>query len=529
MRKQIYFLNARVTFCPHNLLIFKLNTAILNLQTTNTISNHFIFKFEQPSIKIMQPLEEKYKNYILFAITLCIICLSLLSRLLQEGMFFDGIIYASISRNMAIGNGSFWKPFYTTSFYEHPPLMFGLQSFLYRLFGDHYLIEKLYCFIIVVITSYLIIALWKLANNDETSFKHSYWLPLLLWYLMPTVYWGSVVNLLDNTLGTFTLFAVYIKYYSLIKNRKVYLGSIISVFFILMGFLVKGPTSLFPLSVSILFYISYKKLSLFKTMCISLFEIVLFALLLSTLLLYQPAHDFILRYFNQQVLLSLEGKREVVESSLKHFQVLAEIAMQSIPAILIGLLALIFYKKKKHKSFAYSYQKNHFIFFLLLGLCASLPIMISIKQRSFYLLPALPYFALAFGFILIPLIIILIQNILFNLKRFKIVLMTILILAFIGIAFSFSRINTIGRDEVVLNDLKKFDSYLKSQKQIYISDQISNDWRLFAYLQRYYKITSVNKLSDSIPIMDFKNTNIKIPLGYSKIEGNNYVLFIKKE
>jgi hypothetical protein len=48
-----------------------------------------------------------------------------LPRMAQRGMFSDGLVYATIARNMAIGVGSLWAPNYTqtawSEFYEHPP------------------------------------------------------------------------------------------------------------------------------------------------------------------------------------------------------------------------------------------------------------------------------------------------------------------------------------------------------------------------------------------------------------------------
>ncbi|WP_019218068.1 hypothetical protein [Legionella tunisiensis] len=44
----------------------------------------------------------------------------------------DGIIYAAIAKNLSLGYGSLWQPYYSqtdfSSFYEHPPLVFYFQS-----------------------------------------------------------------------------------------------------------------------------------------------------------------------------------------------------------------------------------------------------------------------------------------------------------------------------------------------------------------------------------------------------------------
>jgi hypothetical protein len=60
--------------------------------------------------------------------------------LIQDDMFLDGVTYAAISKNLAHGYGTFWMPHYTQTkdavFHGHPPLVFGIQSFFFRVLGD---------------------------------------------------------------------------------------------------------------------------------------------------------------------------------------------------------------------------------------------------------------------------------------------------------------------------------------------------------------------------------------------------------
>ena len=63
-------------------------------------------------------------------------------NLISEGMFIDGVTYASISKNLANGLGDFWHLHYTQTlynqFFEHPPLAFGMQASFFKLFGENY-------------------------------------------------------------------------------------------------------------------------------------------------------------------------------------------------------------------------------------------------------------------------------------------------------------------------------------------------------------------------------------------------------
>ena len=58
--------------------------------------------------------------------------LMLFPVVLLRGMSLDGVTYATIARNMAVGIGDFWHPYYTATllhpFHEQPPLAFSLEG-----------------------------------------------------------------------------------------------------------------------------------------------------------------------------------------------------------------------------------------------------------------------------------------------------------------------------------------------------------------------------------------------------------------
>lgn len=486
----------------------------------------------------------KQKNLMILYGVICFMLLSLLSRLLPEGMFFDGITYAAISRNKAIGLGTFWHPIYSGSFYEHPPLMFFIQSFFYKFLGDSYLVEKFYCFIICSLTVSLIVAFWRLIFSKNDLFKDAYWLPLIIWFIMPSVYWAQVINLLDNTMTIFTLSASYLKLWSLLNKKHTYLCSFLSSALIFLAFLTKGPTALAPLFITLIFYFTYKDISLKKAFILNVVDIIFFILLIGLLLCYSPARHFISTYVHQQIINSLVGKREGTRSLLGHFQLLLDIFNQLLLAlVLMGLLMF------KNRGNAISYPRKAFAFCFIFALISSLPIMLSIKQTAFYMMPSFPFYALAASILLVPLVTNRIENMSLSRKRFNITLILISFILVTGVAFSSRLVNTIGRDEYILGDFKIFDKQLKGMKQIYASQKIVTDWSMIAYLQRYYGIDfiqhpsdsvtlsrlqesgialQVQQPSDSISILAFKNPlgRDSVIQGYKRITGNNYVLFL---
>ena len=182
-----------------------------------------------------------------------IICHSWLS----DGMFMDGTIYAVLSRSMANGTGSFWHPHFSDTlfpvFVEHPPLAFGIEGILFRLFGDNRFVERFYSLFTIFLTAIIIVAIWKqLLKKSSTA-----WLPLLFWITMPTVNWISVNHMLENTLAVFLCLSVLFYIKSLHSNRILYL--ILSGTMISLGFLTKGFVTFTPLSLPFFYWLFLRK------------------------------------------------------------------------------------------------------------------------------------------------------------------------------------------------------------------------------------------------------------------------------
>ena len=142
--------------------------------------------------------------------TILIALLLLIPSIIPKGMFLDGITYATISRNLANGLGTLTKPFYTETiapiFYEHPPLVFWLQSIFFTFFGDSVYVEKLYSIATGMFTGWGLLLLWRgFAKDNDKKFN---WIPILLWITTPIVFWAYPNNVLENTLGIFTIFSV---------------------------------------------------------------------------------------------------------------------------------------------------------------------------------------------------------------------------------------------------------------------------------------------------------------------------------
>ena len=80
-----------------------------------------------------------------------------------------------------------------------------------------------------------------------------------------------------------------------------------------------------------------------------------------------------------------------------HFYILTGLFTEQLPPLILTALALLIYKTKKASN---QINKGYFILFLLLGFAGSLPLMLTLVQRNFYFIPALPLFAIAWALLI---------------------------------------------------------------------------------------------------------------------------------
>lgn len=132
----------------------------------------------------------------------------LLPVLVQDGMFMDGLLYATVAHNEANGFGTFWEPRASQlglaglrTFHEHPPLTFGLQALWFRALGSAFWVERAYSLFTALITAGLMAMLWRKLMPKDRPERDLAWWPVLLWVAMPTVHWCYHNNMQENTLG----------------------------------------------------------------------------------------------------------------------------------------------------------------------------------------------------------------------------------------------------------------------------------------------------------------------------------------
>ncbi|MCH7550031.1 MAG: glycosyltransferase, partial [Candidatus Krumholzibacteriota bacterium] len=132
-------------------------------------------------------------------LTASIFCATVLPRLLVDGMFVDGVMYATISRNLADGLGTLWKPHFSMTlfgeFFDHPPLVFWVESIFFRAFGDHYLVEAFYSLCTAAAATLLIVLLWRRLTANYPGLARLAWLPVFFWLSIPQISWAYSNNM----------------------------------------------------------------------------------------------------------------------------------------------------------------------------------------------------------------------------------------------------------------------------------------------------------------------------------------------
>jgi len=406
------------------------------------------------------------------------------NSLLTEGMFFDGVTYASISRNMAEGQGTFWNPHYTQTLYpefrQHPPLALGLEALAFKAFGDHLWVEKAYSVLTFLLSGLLIALIWKRTTNNIRWA----WLPLLFWLAMPLVSWSATNNLLENTMLVFVLLSVYLMIVSYQRNHKLWL--FLAGFSLFLAILSKGFTGLFPLMYPILYCAFDQKRKWIQGPIDSLILLVSVAIFAGIMfLVFPPSLPYLRDYIRLQVIGG--GLHETTVSS--RFYIVYSLLLQLIIPLVLVITLVIFKTKYKDnkKVFEFPPDKAWFYIFLILGLLGVLPIMVSMKQRDFYMLAALPFFALACGHFTLSMVNMLMLKMTPSLRKWLSLSACCIVL--LGVVLNLVHIGKYGRDEALIEAVKKQIAESDGKTVIEIAPEEYTQWAMHAYFMRYGKIS----------------------------------------
>jgi 4-amino-4-deoxy-L-arabinose transferase-like glycosyltransferase len=445
--------------------------------------------------------------------------------LLSNGMFLDGLIYSTVSKNLADGIGTFWNPHFTATFlsefHEHPPLAFEIQSMFYRLLGESRYIDKLYSLLTVIIVGYVILRIWK-----SIGYKNG-WIPLFIWILTPTVFWASYNNLLENTLTIFISLSVL--FYLIYQKNSNYFFIILAGMILSLGFLTKGFVAFFPWTFPVLYWLFFRQKA-FGKMAIDSIGIIVFTLIpLILLVLFIPdAGPSLKTYIDNQVINSLKNIVTVNSRFDIVKRLLNELILPAGLCLLFGIWGRI---RKTPGAFLHE-NNSKSLLFASFGLTGVLPIMISLKQSGFYIVPTYPFFAIATSIFIYPYVDYLITRLNFESKAFKVFKWIAYGLFTAGIILSLCFSNRYSRDKDKIKDVYSILPEIPQGSIINISPEIFDDWSLHAYFARFKNISLDPEPANKREYLLIKNEFYADTLNseYTKIKINTkyYQLFKRK-
>ncbi len=485
-----------------------------------------------------------------WCLTIALLLLRLLPMLFQPGMFLDGVIYTSVARNMAAGEGDFWHPHAnagdTAVWYEEPPVGIWLESLALCAMGDHYWVEKIYSAITGLLTAVVLGGIWRQLFRERPTLGDFSWLPAAVWIALPSWSWMYQNNMLENTLGLFATASVYCSLRATAAARTWLPWLAAAALCTLAAVLTKGPVGMFPLVTPLVIALTLGWQRAVKGLMTTATLGTLFALALAVALMNPDARQFLSHYLHSQVLASMAGHRDLVASRLGRFDILWKIVGQlALPVAAAGWL-IVWTRRREansgnsqdHSSANVASGRSTIAFALLTALSASLPIMLSAKQAGHYAFPSFAFYSLALALWCTPTVISLLASQQSesqldlsasagqspthrNLRWLAVGTAGALVVATILLAGEPHRDGEIYHDTLVLR------THVPRFSAVGIGPELAGDYSLMAYLSRWDDIRA-----DSGPGEHqywLSNSGGAAPDGYTLVEAGlqRYRLFVR--
>ncbi len=430
-------------------------------------------------------------NQLFWYITIGIAVTLTLPVLIQDGMFIDGVLYSAVSHNLANGIGTFWFPSFSYnnmagiqgSFHEQPPLVFAIQAVFYKVLGDSMYVERFYTLLMLFLNLWLIKKLWAYIFRNNASLKEISWLPALLWISIPVCFWSFTHNMHENTVSVFILSSILFMFKAFDEQTtlRFCLMLFISGIFIFLASFSKGIPGLFPIAAPAAI-ILYRKTPLTKILGAMFILLLTVSAIYGILLLNEDAQRSLYNY----VYLRLFKRINDVPTTNTYFDTFFRLIQESL--IMAGLVVMVRYYYTKQKLTRASLDHLAYTFFFI-GLLGILPLMLTLVQKGFYMLPALPYIAFGFSLLMANETVFLLQKAFHTQKRVMILTNVAFGIALLAIVLSASNIGKYSRNEELLTDLHKVGSLVPQHEVINCTYDLQKDWSLQTYLSRYYYIS----------------------------------------
>lgn len=409
----------------------------------------------------------------------------LLPSLSQDGMFMDGELYAAVAHNEAHGSGTFWEPRFSqvglaglSNFHEHPPLVFGMQAAWFKVFGSAFWVERSYALLMAVITAGLLVLLWRQLVPKGAAASFGWW-PVLLWIIVPTVYWCFHNNMHENTMGVFTTAAVLC---SLLAFRGSWWWVAAAAILVFLASMAKGLPGLFPLAAPALLWLAMREGNPSRALALSVVMTVGVVFLYALLMLLPDAKASLHTYVESRLLYRI-AENPTVDHRLATLEML--VTNMAGPLVVAALLIGLQWKKRKQLNTSNAAA----LAMAYIGLSGVAPLMLTMVQKSFYMAAALPIVALSIALWSGTALASWLAT--WSPKGKAVLTLKVIGIATIVVTFGISivRFGEVRRDRELLADVHRIGEVVPAQALVGLQPELWNDWGLQTYLMRYHFIS----------------------------------------
>ncbi|MBK8622086.1 MAG: glycosyltransferase family 39 protein [Saprospiraceae bacterium] len=456
------------------------------------------------------------KNTYFAIISLSVVFGLTLPVLIQDAMFQDAVLYSSVAHNLSIGHGTFWFPQYSAlnlegipSFHEQPPLVFGIMSLFYKLFGSSIYVERVYTVLMIVLNIYFIRVLWKEVYLAANSYSKMWWLPVFFWIIIPVCFWSFRNNMIENTMGVFILISVIISIKS-IQKENFWLGWITSGLFIFLASFSKGVPGFFPIVLPLIWWFVYREVSLAKALQYFAVLVLIPSLIYGIILMFPGPRESLSIYFFDRLIRRVDD----MHTTFNRFETARKLFVEMLPVLISVSILMLVKGKPFFKRIAET--KKEFWFFLLLGFAGSLPLMLTKVQKGWYMVPSFPFFAIAFASICLPFVSEWLSHM--TVRSVRVVKTISFILASGVLVVTALQFGKISREEAILTDVYKIGKVVPQFTTMSVPKEQYDQYNfiLQGFLVRHFFI-SISPEKNLPFFLTEKGKKVAVPYGYEEI------------
>jgi hypothetical protein len=318
----------------------------------------------------------------------------------------------------------------------------------------------------------------------------------------------------ENTMGVFTLGAVYFELKALLKQRQKHFNLILAAIFITLAFFSKGFPGLFPLVLIPLYFIVFKQHGIRLTFLYTA-EILLITLAcIFLIVLTNPAATESMKFWlNERFLSRISGETTTGNRFDVFWRIFTELMLP-----LILTVGILFTDRSKWKE-NLSISGRNALFFVLLGLSATVPTVFTMVQKGFYLVPGFPLFAIGLASLSAPALAVALQKLNTSSLAFKWLRILSIALLPASIIFSVSQIGKVSRDKEILHDVYILGDIITPHTTVGADISLYTNWPFQLYLLRYFDIsTEPTETGSPEYFISPKENKLSVPPGFQKIE-----------